>query len=312
MIKDISPASIWDSQMLYDFFETNNIKKLHAGILWKLILKYSMNDFSSLFKIESRLPTKLKDLLIKNFVITSSRIVEKQASRDGKTLKLLIELINGSQIETVLIRHKDTRSGGHNSVCVSSQVGCNMNCRFCDTGSIGLKYHLTSGEILEQFLHVQNSVSVISRNVVFMGMGEPLDNWNNVRNAIKGFHDKRKFNLSYKKITLSTVGIFSKMKLFSDAFPEVNLALSLHSPTQKLRIQIVPKSKSYSVGKLIKALHYHIFKTNRKVFIEYICIGNINCSMELQHKLGIIFQRFKREKILINLIPYVKRKSYIV
>jgi len=87
-------------------------------------------------------------------------------------------------------------------------------------------------------------------------------------------------------------------------FPEVNLALSLHSPTQKLRIQIVPKSKSYSVGKLIKALHYHIFKTNRKVFIEYICIGNINCSMELQHKLGIIFQRFKREKILINLIPY--------
>lgn len=220
------------------------------------------------------------------------------------TIKFLIELQNGKQIETVLIRHKDTRSGGHSSVCISSQVGCSMNCRFCDTGSIGLRYNLTSGEILEQFWHAQNSISDVLRNIVFMGMGEPLDNWKNVRNAIKGFHDRKRFNLSYRKITLSTVGIFSKIKIFSNTFPEVNLALSLHAPTQKLRIQIVPSSKSYSVSKLFKAVQYHIFKTNKKVFIEYICIGNINCSIELQHKLGILFQTVNPEKILINLIPY--------
>merc|ERR1719461_979875 len=144
--------------------------------IWRQLLKNPEMQFKDL---QGNVPKKCKAMLEEHFTISTSQVVEVQRSKDSRTSKLLIRLRSGKEVETVVIRHKDTRSGGHNSVCVSSQVGCKMGCTFCATGTMGLKGQLTAAEILEQYWHAKNAVPDSHlRNVVFMGMGEPLDNWN--------------------------------------------------------------------------------------------------------------------------------------
>jgi len=283
--------------------EELSIKTIHFKTLWKHIISTPEDEID--FDNMNGIPRTLKTLLRQKFTPCSSKLKEISHSKDGKTSKLLIELQDGHLIESVVIRHSDTRSGGHTVLCVSSQVGCRMGCTFCATGTMGLHANLNAGEIQEQLLIANRHVEKI-RNIVFMGMGEPLDNWRAVKEAIHGFYDGRKFGLSYQHMTVSTVGVISKMKLFSDEFPKVNLALSLHAGTQDVRKQIVPTSKAFTMSKLLDAVDYHNNKTGNKVFIEYLMIGNVNSSLGDAEELSV---KLKGRDVIVNLIPYNKTET---
>ena len=256
---------------------------------------------------------------IPQFATLTSYVSHHATSADGTTTKLAVTLqgnnLNNSQnvndkeftVETVIMRH----GGSRITLCVSSQVGCAMGCTFCATGTMGILGNLSSGEILEQIVHAENYLRQEAlekkqrekhdqrndnetpkdssssndfqgiRNVVFMGMGEPLNNYKNVVNACKGLMDRRRWNLAHHRITVSTVGVTSKMRQLTQDLPEVNLALSLHAPNQKMRTKIVPTASRYPIEGLIDALDGHMAshgnkptsqKQNqkRKAMIEYV------------------------------------------
>eukprot|EP01083_Nonionella_stella_P103733 296518_1 len=301
--RQLFPNSIFDKTSLLEFFVENNIKEIHAKKICRLMMKDPSLSFSDI----PGLPKKAAILLSANFVPLTSTLISASTSSDKKTTKLLIELQDGNQIETVIIRHSDTRSGGHNVVCVSSQIGCKMGCTFCATGTLGLIGNLKCAEILEQIVHAKLTVESgsIIRNIVFMGMGEPLDNYAEVKQAIHGMHDRSQFNLAWNHITLSTVGVVPKMQLFTQDFPKANLALSLHAPSQAVRKQIVPTSSAFTIKKIMNAVVHHITTTNNKIFIEYIMIGNVNAYKIHAEELGQLFvDNDITHKICINLIPY--------
>lgn len=233
-----------------------------------------------------------------NFVTLTSKVAKVLTSADGSTTKLAVELHDGQLVESVLMRYGPKKSGnvvekcGRASLCVSSQVGCAMACSFCATGMMGLTGNLSYTEILEQMIHAQrilaqeakerravqrtipsqensqsnqrktmNSVGgdlEVIRNVVFMGMGEPLDNYINVVEACRAMIDRKRWNLAHGRVTVSTVGIASKIRQLTKELPEVSLALSLHAPNQRLRSQIVPTAKNYPIEDMIDALDGHM------------------------------------------------------
>jgi len=212
------------------------------------------------------------------------------------------------------------------TLCVSSQVGCAMGCTFCATGTMGIKGNVTCGEIIEQMIHMTNTLNSNQthkksiRNIVFMGMGEPLNNYNNVISAIRSFQDTRTWSLRNDRITVSTVGITNKILQLREDLPTVNLALSLHAPNQKLREEIVPTATRYPLEKLIKA--FQAFASNeegisnkkkkrRKGMIEYVLIGNApTATIESAHELGrLLTNTNPSNDIVVNLIPYNPTQS---
>ena len=186
----------------------------------------------------------------------TTKVVERLDSSRGDSTKLLIELQDGHRIETVVMRHPS-----HSTVCVSSQIGCKMGCRFCATGTMGIIGDLTSGEIIEQFMHASKVAKI--RNVVFMGMGEPLNNFENVKRSVLFLSDNKRFGLSPRQITVSTVGVLKYMRRLSDELPLVNMALSLHAPSQSVRIKIVPTAGAHHIDKLLEAIDYHISRDKK-------------------------------------------------
>ena len=196
------------------------------------------------------------DSLVANALMHTTKVVERLDSARGDSTKLLIELQDGHRIETVIMRHLK-----HTTVCVSSQIGCKMGCRFCATGTMGIIGDLTSGEIIEQLIHASRVARV--RNVVFMGMGEPLNNYENVKLAVEFMIDDKRFGLSPRQVTVSTVGVLKNMRRLSDELPMVNLALSLHAPSQSVRIKIVPAAGAHHIDKLLEAVDYHIQKRDK-------------------------------------------------
>mmetsp|Transcript_2985 Transcript_2985/g.7047 ORF Transcript_2985/g.7047 Transcript_2985/m.7047 type:complete len:600 (+) Transcript_2985:151-1950(+) len=226
-----------------------------------------------------------------DFVNTTSRVKERFTSADESTTKLIIELYDGFVVESVLMRYRQ-KGAGRASLCVSSQCGCAMGCTFCATGTMGLSGNLTSGEILEQLVHAdrllgeesakhdeeskddeENDSSIDNakndnrkkskklesvRNVVFMGMGEPLDNYSNVTEACRTMIDRSRWNLAHGRVTVSTVGLISQIRRLTKELPEVSLALSLHAPNQEDREAIVPTASRYPIEGLIDALDNHM------------------------------------------------------
>lgn len=205
-------------------------------------------------------------------------------SKNKNAVKALISLADGLKIETVLMKHKDKR----NTVCVSTQVGCPFNCLFCATGKMGYKRNLEATEIVEQALffarYLKTSEEKIT-NIVFMGMGEPFLNSDNLFSAIKILNDKDGFNLGARRMSVSTVGIIDGIKRLANEKLEVNLAISLHAPDDFLRTKLMPVNEKYSIDKIINAVDDYIKRTNRKVMFEYILIKGLNdsdcCAMEL-------------------------------
>ncbi len=261
-------------------------KQIHNWIYAKSVS--SIDDMTNLGK-------DFREELKKRFVVTDTKIKVKQVSSDG-TLKYLIEYPDGECVETVLMRF-DNRA--NLTACVSSQVGCAVNCSFCATGKRGFIRNLSAKEIIEQVLTIQRDTGLKVTNIVFMGQGEPLLNLKNVLEALEIFNSD--FQIGSRRITLSTSGIVPKISELASYELQSTLAISLHAPNHKLRAEIMPIENKYPIDELKKALLSYVEKTGRRITVEYIMIHNFNdtpeCAKELAHLL-------KDLKCNINLIPY--------
>jgi len=261
------------------------------------------------------LPLQLREKLNEKCPITIN--AKTFVSKDRKTVKALITLKDGLfsegikvpakdralKIESVLMRHKDKR----NTVCVSSQVGCALGCIFCATGKMGFKRNLKAFEIIEQvlfFARILKKRKEKVTNIVLMGMGEPFLNYKNVLLAIKILNDKEGFNLGVRRFSISTVGIVEGIKKLTKEKLEVNLAVSLHAPDDKLRSKIMPINKKYPIREILKAVDEYIKKTRRRVMFEYVMIKGVNDSDECAQKLAGLMKRPLCFVNLISLSPF--------
>ncbi|MBU3964562.1 23S rRNA (adenine(2503)-C(2))-methyltransferase RlmN [Patescibacteria group bacterium] len=227
-------------------------------------------------------------------------------SKDKCTSKALIVLIDKEIIETVLIRHED----GRKTVCVSSQVGCPLGCVFCATGQRGFTRNLTASEIIEQVLfwnrYLQSQNEKVT-NIVFMGMGEPFLNYDEVMAAIRIINEKHGFGVAARKISVSTVGLPEQIKKFSEEGLQINLAISLHATNDDLRTKLMPINKKYQIKEILSAVDYYIKKTNRKVMFEYLMIDNVTDSEKNAHELVALLDK---PLYMVNLISYNQTDKY--
>jgi 23S rRNA (adenine2503-C2)-methyltransferase len=228
---------------------------------------------------------------------------------DGKTAKAVISLEDGVIIETVLMRHR----GGRNTVCVSSQVGCPLGCDFCLTGQRGFTRNLTAGEIVGQiivFARILKLEDERIRNVVFMGMGEPFLNYDAVMNSIRLMNDPEGLKIGARRISISTIGIVKGIKKLTREPLQINLAVSLHIPDDRLRTRLIPANKEHPIGEVLEAVAGYIEATRRKVMIEYLLLDGINDSPEDAKKLIILLKRSLRHLYYVNLIAYNPTGKY--
>jgi len=244
------------------------------------------------------LPEELKAKLDSQLRVLSLKPVKNTTSKDRDTIKVLFETIDGHKIESVLMRY----SGGRNTVCVSCQVGCRLGCKFCSTGKLGFFRDLEAEEISDQVLYFKQLLNKNPiTNIVFMGMGEPFMNYDNVMEAIHNLNDKETFGIGARNMTISTAGIPEGISRLANEGLQINLAISLHAPDQELRGKIMPIARKYSLDELFRAIDEYVRKTNRRVSYEYIMLKNINDSEENAAKLAALM---KDRLCHINLIPY--------
>ncbi len=257
------------------------------------------------------LPLNLREELNKKSPVEI--LAETFVSKDGCTVKSLFSLKDDLKIEAVLMRHKDKR----NTVCVSSQVGCALGCSFCATGKIGFKRNLEVWEIVEQVLFFARllspkrsdggqarylkKISEKVTNVVFMGMGEPFLNYENVIGAIKVLNDKEGFNLGARHFSISTAGIVEGIRKLAEEELQINLAISLHAPDDELRLKLMPVSKKYPIKEILNAVDDYIKKTRRRVMFEYIMIKDFNDSDGHARALA---ELMNKPLYFVNLISY--------
>lgn len=275
-------------QPLIDFLEKNNIPRYRAKQLLNAVYCEGKHNYADI-KV---LPKNVRDLLEKHFPIFSFVVEKEIVSSDGNVIKTLFKLKDGAEIEGVKMIFKD----GRNSVCVSSQVGCGLKCAFCATGALGFKRNLTAEEIVDQVVYF-GSVT----NVVFMGMGEPLLNYDAVMESARIMNDSDYLGLASRRITISTSGIIPGIKRLALESLQVNLAVSLHAPNQALREKLMPIAKSYHLPELMTAIKEYIQKTHRRVSYEYVMLNNINDSVLLAKELAKLL---KGQMCHVNLIPY--------
>ena len=241
------------------------------------------------------LSVKFRDELKKVATVTDIKIKVKQVSSDG-TIKYLLEFADGECVETVLMRF-DNRA--NLTACVSSQVGCAVNCTFCATGKRGFIRNLSYKEIIEQVLTIQRDTGLKVTNVVFMGQGEPLLNLDNVLKAMEIFNEN--FQIGARRLTLSTSGIVPQIKRLADLDMQSTLALSLHAPNSEIRKRLMPIENKYNMDELHKALKYYVEKTGRRITIEYLLIKGLNDTVDSAKQLATYLKDIKCN---INMIPY--------
>ncbi len=276
---------------LENFVEKLGEKKFRAGQLFSWIYSKSAADFDTMSDIKKDFREKLKDIA----VILDTKIKKKQVSADG-TIKYLIEFHDGCCAETVLMRF-DNRA--NLSACVSSQVGCKMGCDFCATAKRGFVRNLETYEIISQILTIQQDTGLKITNVVFMGQGEPLDNYKNVYEAISRINSD--LSIGIRRITISTCGIAPKIKELCDYELIPTLAVSLHCADSDVRKQIMPVERRYNLENLKESLKYYCEKTGKRVTLEYILIGSLTDTTQMAQKLCDYICDLKCN---INLIPY--------
>lgn len=301
--RQLSPLPVFDEGLLSQALGEVGAKDIHLGNVWSHVL---VNPGAPPEDARG-LPAAAAEALRRRFAALTSSVTSESTSHDGSTTKLLIRLQDGLCVEAVLMRHDASagkygggaRPGGpRTTLCISSQVGCKMGCSFCATGTMGLLGDLTAGEIVEQLVHAQRRAPI--RNVVFMGMGEPLNNYEAVMRAVRSMTG-RCFGLSLNHITISTVGVVPRMLSLARDAPGVNLALSLHAPTQELRQRIVPAARAYKLDRLVAALDAYLLASNKSVLVEYVMLAGVNDSGAEAHALGALLAP---RKVVVNLIPY--------
>lgn len=273
-------------------------KKFRAAQIFGWLAK-GVKDFDDMTNVPAALRADLADM----FYIGLPAAVRKQASKDG-TVKCLFEFRDGTQIESVFMKYEYG-----NSICISSQSGCRMGCTFCASTMDGLDRSLTGGEMLAQVLAMRNLTGEDIGHVVVMGMGEPFDNYEELSRFIRLIHDKKGYDLGLRNITVSTCGLIPKIKEFAADFPQVNLAVSLHAPNQKLRQQTMPVAKKYDYEELMKTCREYTELTGRRITFEYAVIDGVNDSAACA---GELASRLKGWLSHVNLIPLneVRGRNY--
>ena len=253
-----------------------------------------------------QLPKKLIiDLIESGYTIGSAKETHRVVSEDGDTTKLLLNLSNNNSVETVLMQYEPTKIGGHprSTICVSTQIGCAMGCVFCATGQMGFETNLKAEDIISQVIHFEEILRERGEhvtNLVFMGMGEPMANYDEMIRAVKILTHPRGFGLGQRHITISTIGIKSGIEKLAEENLQIGLAISLHAPTNELRKKLVPTATSNSVEEIIESGHYYFKKTGRRVTFEYALMSGINDSPEIANNLAKLLQGNGSH---VNLIP---------
>ena len=275
---------------LENYFLDINEKKFKALQVFEWLYEKKVSSFFSMTNIKKG----LQDKLDKDFSFRMIKIQKKQ--EDKETKKYLFKLFDGNFVEAVLMQHDYGLS-----VCVSSEVGCNMGCAFCESGRLKKVRNLDSYEMVQQILLIEDDIKKRISSVVIMGIGEPLDNYDNVLDFIKIINDAKGLAIGARHITLSTCGIIPKMKDLINEALQINLAVSLHAPNSQLRDKIMPINKAYKLNDLMDTIKEYIQKTNRRVTIEYVMLNNVNDNDTQALELAALL---KGLNVYVNLIPY--------
>ncbi len=284
--------SIFDFKLedLTSYLEDNGYSKFVSKQIYDWIYKKRVFDFDKMSNIKLELREQLK----KDFDISMLKLVRRQTSKE--TNKYLFELDDGNLIESVLMRHDYGLS-----VCVSSQIGCNMGCSFCESGRLKKVRDLLPGEIVRQILMIEEDVGMRISSVVVMGIGEPFDNYDNIMDFIRIINSPFGVAIGARHITVSTSGLVPMIKRYADEDLQTNLAISLHAPNDELRNKIMKVNKAYNISELIAAINEYIEKTNRRVTIEYVMLSMVNDSEENANELANLLRGMN---VYVNLIPY--------
>lgn len=293
--QDIKGISLSDLQ---DYFQKKNQPAFRAQQIFAGIYQQKKKDFDQI----SSLPVALREQLMKDFVCAWPVLDKEQIAKDG-TRKFLFRVSEKDRIETVFI---PTEKRG--TVCLSTQVGCKFGCAFCASGVGGWQRHLTCAEIISQLLCVQERVAPKSvTHVVFMGIGEPLDNYDNVIAALKLINEKKGLNIASRRITISTCGLIPEIKRFAQEHTQVELAISLHAANDALRSQLMPVNKKYPLKELLACCHWYTKTTNRQITFEYILLKDINSRIQDAQELSGLLKGLLCK---INLIVYNANDSF--
>lgn len=284
--------SIFDLKLddLTEYIVNLGYSKYASKQIYDWLYKKRVFDFEQMSNIKGELKIQLK----KDFDTSMLKLIKKQVSND--TSKYLFELSDGNLIESVLMVHNYGLS-----VCVSSQIGCNMGCSFCESGRLKKIRNLLPGEIVRQILMIENDINQRISSVVIMGIGEPFDNYDNIMDFIKIINSPFGIEIGARHITVSTSGLVPMIYKYSEEDLQTNLAISLHAPNNELRNKIMKVNKAYNIDELMTSIKEYIKKTNRRVNIEYVMLNMVNDTSECANELADLIHGMN---VYVNLIPY--------
>lgn len=282
-----------------EFCKANDMPAFRARQVFEWIYAKGVTRFDEMTNLSKDLRAWLNEC----FVIESGHEVRQQQAGDG-TVKLLLRWPDEATSECVMIADKDRRTA-----CISSQIGCPVRCTFCASGQGGMQRQLSTGQIVEQVLHIRRLCAETGKtereqtlnNLVFMGLGEPLANYKNVLKAVRIINADWGLNIGARKITISTVGLPSQIRKLADEDLQINLAISLHAPTDKLREELIPWARNTPIAEIVDAARYYYEKTKREVTLEYILLAGIN---DRQHHATKLVTLCRRMRCNVNLIRY--------
>ena len=286
---------------LEDFILRTGEKKFRAGQIYQWIHQKHVSSLDEMTNISEKYRKQLGQVC----EFTCLKIVAVQTSDIDGTRKYLFELSDGNRIESVLMRYKHG-----NSVCISSQVGCRMGCRFCASTLDGLVRNLSPAEMLDQIYRIEKDTGERVSNVVVMGMGEPLDNYENLLKFIQLLTDENGLNISQRNLTVSTCGLVPRMRQLADEKLQITLALSLHASSQETRRKLMPVADSYELSEVLSACRYYFAQTGRRITFEYSLAAGVNDSPEDAGKLAGLIGDMNCH---VNLIPVnpVEERTYV-
>lgn len=285
--------------MIKDYMISLGEKPYRSSQIIEWLYRKKVKSFDEMSNISKSFIEQLK----KDFTLDTIELSHMQKSSDG-TMKFLYKLSDGNLIECVLMNNEY----GY-SLCVTTEVGCNMGCVFCASGMKKKLRNLTTAEMVLEILKTEELTNLKISHIVVMGIGEPFDNYDNVLNFLSIINEPKGLEIGARHITVSTCGLVPKIYEYADFPLQVNLAISLHAPNDEIRNQIMPVNKTYNIDKLFEAIRYYIDKTNRRVTIEYILLKGINDTNECANELADLLHGLN---VYVNLIPYneVLEKPY--
>ncbi len=289
-----------DYTQLEEYIVSLGDKKFRAGQIYQWLHQKLVTDFDEMSNISKDLREKLKQQC-RLVSLVPERV---QVSKIDGTTKYLFKLYDGNLIESVLMRYHHG-----NSVCISSQVGCRMGCRFCASTLDGMVRPLTASEMLDQIYTIQRLTGERVDNVVVMGSGEPFDNFDNLLIFMKLLNSEKGLNISARNLTVSTCGLVPKIREMADLKPQITLAISLHAPNDALRKTMMPIANKYSIAEIMDACRYYIAQTGRRITFEYSLVKGVNDSQDCANQLIALVRNMKCH---INLIPVnpIKERDY--